>query len=262
MRIASFFPTVICLLLLLGRISLSAASPVLESDFQQANKLYEEGKYREAVMAYQKLIQTGDYSAPLLFNLGNAFYKSAEFGRARACYWLAREIDPRDAATQANLRLISQSAGPEPGTWWERLIGLLRWFSLNEWTIVMAAGIWIWLGLLTTGQLRPDWVPHMRRYKILFTLVLVGIGIGFALTVYDRCVVRAVMVQPQAEVRRGPIQESQVFYTLANGSAVRILDQQDDWLQIADYTSRPGWLLGHQLVVLRPGVLSTNLFLR
>ena len=65
---------------------LLARTEISGSAFESANKLYEEGKYSEAATAYARLLQTGETSPALYFNLGNAFFKSGQIGRAIAAF--------------------------------------------------------------------------------------------------------------------------------------------------------------------------------
>ena len=110
-------------------VSSPAQSPggVSATAFDSANKLYEEGKFAEAVSAYEKLAQSGETSAALYFNLGNAFFKSGQIGRAVAAYRTAEQLTPRDPDVRANLQFArNQAQGPtlSPGRW-QRWLGRL-----------------------------------------------------------------------------------------------------------------------------------------
>src|SRR5262249_51400407 len=99
--------------------------------FDAANRLYEQGKFTDAAAAYQKLLQTGKTSPAVYFNLGNAYFKSGQMGRAVAAYRQAELITPRDPDVRANLQFArNQIQGPTismPG--WQRWLNKL---SLNE----------------------------------------------------------------------------------------------------------------------------------
>src|SRR6266699_3597580 len=87
--------------------------------FDQANSLYEEGKFTEAAAAYEKMLQQGRASPALYFNLGNAFFKAGQVGRAVLNYRLAERLAPRDPDIRANLKFarsrVATSATPTPG---------------------------------------------------------------------------------------------------------------------------------------------------
>ncbi|MBT8318614.1 MAG: tetratricopeptide repeat protein, partial [Gramella sp.] len=43
--------------------------------FEEANSAYQSGNYQDAVKAYEKILENGEVSAELYYNLGNAHYK-------------------------------------------------------------------------------------------------------------------------------------------------------------------------------------------
>ena len=141
-----------CLLLALPAVPSRAA--LSDAAFESANKLYEEGKFAEAASAYEKVLQGGQTSAALCFNLGNAFFKSGQIGRAIAAYRQAERLAPRDPDLRANLQFArNQTQGPTLApSRWQRWLGRL---TLNEWTVLAAAAVWLWLLLLAVLQWRP-----------------------------------------------------------------------------------------------------------
>ena len=80
---------------------LSVRGDIATPTFESANKLYEEGKFGDAALAYEKLAGAGQSSAALYFNLGNAFLRAGQIGRAIAAYRQAGRITPRDPDVRA-----------------------------------------------------------------------------------------------------------------------------------------------------------------
>src|SRR4051794_22052104 len=78
MRLQTFL---MVLMVCLGSFSTARAADDA-SDFEQANKFYEQGKYADAISAYDKLLQNGKASEAIYFNRGNAYFKTGELGRA------------------------------------------------------------------------------------------------------------------------------------------------------------------------------------
>src|SRR2546427_2699979 len=110
-----------------------AASP--NAEFEQANKLYEQGKFKQAAAAYQSLIDRGAESPTIYYNVGNAWYKAGQNGRAVAAYLHAERLAPRDPNVRFNLGFVRNKVNvgkPTTGTVLQRA---LRHLSLNEWTI-------------------------------------------------------------------------------------------------------------------------------
>ncbi|MCL4856251.1 MAG: tetratricopeptide repeat protein, partial [Flavobacteriales bacterium] len=70
----------------------SVADPNIK--FTEANKLYAEAKYREAIEVYNELIKSDHLSAEIYYNLGNANYKLDEIAAAILNYEKALKLKP------------------------------------------------------------------------------------------------------------------------------------------------------------------------
>jgi tetratricopeptide (TPR) repeat protein len=227
---------------------LKAASEPGGAAFDSANKLYEQGKFAEAASAYEKMAQTRQASAAVYYNLGNAFFKAGQIGRAIAAYNAAEKITPRDPDLRANLQFArNQVQGPthtQPA--WQRWLTKI---SLNEWAVLAAALLWIWFLLLILLQWRPSLKPSLRLYVAV---------LGIAVLVVCACVVivwrgnqpgeAGVVVTREAVVRQGPLDESQTAFTLHDGAEIQVLDRKDDWLQVTTDPRRIGWVHRDQVL--------------
>lgn len=248
----SLFPLLLWLCVL-GRLPLFANDA--DSGFESANKLYEQGKFTEAVALYQGILQTGRVSAALYFNLGNALFKSGQVGRAILNFRLAQQLAPRDPDIRANLQFArnSVSAGGSRATdRWRRWIHRL---TLNEWTAVTVAALWLWFGLLVAGQLRPGFKRSLRGYTAITGATVLLLGSGLGLAFQDRFhTLWAVVIAPETVVRYGPLEESQSHYKLRDGAEVVVTDRQNGWLEVVDSVGRKGWLRQDQVASVRESV--------
>lgn len=68
-----------------------------------ADSAYNAGKYEEAVGMYEAIVRLQGVSAASLYNLGNAYVQSGDYGRAMLCYERARRLDPSDGRIRNNL---------------------------------------------------------------------------------------------------------------------------------------------------------------
>jgi len=221
------------------------------AEFDQGNKLYEEGKYSEAAAVYEKAVKAGQVSAALCFNLGNALFKAGQSGRALVWYRRAEALSPRDPDVQANLQFVRKNVagGVNSRNWRARLQKL----NLNEWTLLTVAALWLWFVLLALREWKPKLRPALRGYTSTVGLGGALLGVCLAIVWYDYThTTPAVVVVAEAVVRRGPLDESQSFYTLRDGSEITVLDEKNDWLQVIDQSKRIGWLRRDQVMVVRP----------
>ena len=250
LRIWRSIPCFCLLALLLLALPVSARADLTSPAFDAANRLYDGGKFSEAAEAYEKLTQSGQTSATLYFNLGNAFFKSGQIGRAIAAYHQAEKITPRDPDLRANLRFArNQVQGPTlSSTRWQLFLGRM---TLNEWTLLATSLIWLCLVLLAGVQWRPGWKPVLRSY-LLALGIAAGLSCACLAAAYSeaRSWQVAVVTAHDASVRNGTLEESPTNFTVHDGAELRVLDQKDDWLQVSTAANRIGWIRRSQTIVL------------
>ena len=245
----AFVRTAILLVCLLMRFSTFAATPSAPVTFDAANKLYYEGKFADAAAAYDRLLQSGQRSAPLYFNLGNAFFKSGQVGRAIAAYRQAQLLTPRDPDIRANLQFArNQVQGPTlPSTAWQRWSGRL---SLDEWTLLAAGSLWLFLLLLALLQWRPRLARPFRNGALALGLATLFLCSCLGAIAYENQSNRiAIVVAPDAVVRVGPLDTAPNAFTVHDGAELRVLDQREDWLQVTTGPQRNGWVQRQQVLV-------------
>ncbi len=235
-------------------ITAAAATPT--EAFDAANKLYFEGKFAQSAAAYQKLIETQSPTATLYYNLGNACFKAGQDGRAIAAYLRALQLNPRDPNVRFNLKFVREKVtGSDAlvGSPWKRMLASL---TLNEWTLLCAAVFWGWFLLMMLRELRPTLRQSLRMY-----VVLAASGTGFLalclVAAYNQSSIpTAVIIQPEAIVRQGPLERSPVAFKLRDGIEVTVQDQQEisdqgqkqTWLRVEAPGHRVGWVKRGEVV--------------
>ena len=239
-RRATPFHSGICLLLLFTA-SCQLHADFASTEFERANKLYEQNKYADAVTAYDNLIANGKVSAAIFFNRGNAFFKQNQIGKSIASYRLAEKMAPRDPEVRANLQFARNQAGSAmPKA--ERWKNWLNRLTANEWTALAAIAFWSLFTLLAVAQ----WRTELKRTLSKFIFALAGIvfllAIPLALSIqgfYSSDV--AIVTAREAVVRNGPLDESQIAFRAGDGAELSVLDSKGDWLQVGD-GRRVGWV--------------------
>ncbi|MBN2505413.1 MAG: tetratricopeptide repeat protein [Verrucomicrobia bacterium] len=227
------------------------------SAFDAANQLYFEGRFAEAAAAYERMIDAGRASGVVWYNLGNAWYKAGQPGRAIAAYLRARELNPRDPDLRFNLRFVREKVTgrdvrADPA--WRRV---LRALTLNEWSRLWAAVFWGWFVLLMLRELRPAWRKPLHTASALAGTATVLLAIALTAAWRLSRVPTAVVIRTEAVVRQGPLERSPVAFKLRDGSELVVQDQQEivdqgrtqQWLRIQDAGGRMGWLRRDEVVV-------------
>jgi tetratricopeptide (TPR) repeat protein len=222
----------------------------MAADFSAANKLYAEGKFSDAAIAYEKIIQGGVVSAPILFNAGNAEFKADHLGKAITAYRQAELLTPRDAELHANLAFVRnqvQGAMLRESRWQNWVNSL----SLNEGTLLTVGFFWLTFVLLVIRQLRPVLVPRLSGLTRLAAILTIVSGAVLALQAanhFKQSV--AVVTDSEATARSGPFDEAQASFTAKDGAELSVIDHHDDWVQVANGAGKIGWLNRKQVAVL------------
>jgi tetratricopeptide (TPR) repeat protein len=237
---------VVAIVILLAGVTGFAAD--IAGGFDAANRLYEQGKFAEAASAYEQLVQSGKVSSALYFNLGNAFFKSGQAGRAVAAYRVAQRIAPRDPDVRANLQFARERIkGPVISTTF--LQRALTALTLNEWAALAAIVLWLWLGLLVLIQFRPDLKPSVRNFIWIGGVVTI-VAFGCLAAAWPlHSAETAIVVVKDAAIHNGPLEESPSDTTVHDGVEMSVLDTENDWLQVQVGSQRVGWVKRDQVLV-------------
>ncbi|HEY5297844.1 MAG TPA: tetratricopeptide repeat protein [Verrucomicrobiae bacterium] len=238
------------------------------SDFSTANKLYAEGKFSDAANLYEKILASGKTSPNLLFNYGNAEFKSGNLGKAIAAFRRAELLAPRDSEIRANLNFVRNQVQDATvrESFWQNWLGN---FSLNEWAVCAAILFWLTFILLAARQIlverasrpfdgqmkRTGRMPMpLQSRGTLFTLILLTI---FCIAILSVQAVNHFSKQTAVAIsastaRSGPFDDAQNTFAVHDGAEFSVLDRHADWVQIADGTGKIGWLPTKQVEIL-PG---------
>ncbi len=260
--------TFLVLALVLVSISTRRTQPVDAQAVNVANQLYEVGHYREAAQMYEQFVSQGIIDSSVFYNLGNAYYKMGDLGKAILNYQQAAQLNPRDADVRANLELARRQVGVmvpagAPGPL-DSLVDWSRyWVTVDELAII-ALGMWFSFSLffITYRITRPGSLKTGLHYAIWATLLLVAIS-GFTLgaRLYkDISLNEGVVVSPTVSVSSNPSAENVTGIQLPGGTAVNLIEVRGDWARMAlpDRTIE-GWIPVESVVPVATPVVSTGL---
>ncbi|SRX52544.1 SH3 domain-containing protein [Aequorivita sp. CIP111184] len=221
-----------------------------ESLFEQGKELYKNGKYQQAITSWMQILDKGEHSAELYFNLGNAQYKLNHIGPSVYYYEKALQLSPNDADIKNNLAFAENaridSIEPLPKTvfskWYHSISSI---FSFEGWAIFAVALSIFFVALF----LFYFFAFTERRKRLLFvSSMFVGIILIASLTMafftysdYSKNQ-PAVIFANEIEVKTEPSLGSNVAFTLHEGTKVQILAQDGNWYRITLADGKDGWI--------------------
>jgi len=225
-----------------------------EEIFEKGNEHYRAGRFNDAVKEYESVVGQGYVSAPLLFNLGNACYRSGNTARAILWFERAARLDMGDPDIEFNLRLASSRIidriEPLPElfllTWIRSLAGLT---SLSTSVILLMIAWVLVFGLLALVNLmHGSTLNTVFRWGILAALVCVVVFafvVGFqAQDVTDRS--EAIITERSVTAKNSPDAESLDAFVIHEGLKVRMSDNVGDWTRITLADGKVGWILAKE----------------
>ncbi len=99
------------ILILLVTVFTSSASSVIA----QADSAYMRDDYAQAVKLYTEAIDNEGSSTLLYYNLGNAYYRMGQLGKAIVCYERALRLDPTNNDAKTNLEFVNSKITDQAG---------------------------------------------------------------------------------------------------------------------------------------------------
>ena len=246
------------ILFLLLIITNTIASQTTSESFASANNLYKNEKFEQAITLYKKIELQGFVSSELYYNLGNSYYKINKVGPSIYYYEKALKLNPLNEDVKNNLvfakRLALDNIEELPKTVFQKFNkNYLQKLSYNQWAIIVVlfsflASVFF---LLFYFAITP---AQKRFYFSISSLSFMLLIISFLITYqqYSNTInnKEAIVFVEKTEVRNSPTLNSEVVFTLHEGTKVLVLDLVDDWKKIKLKDGKLGWIIADEIKML------------
>jgi tetratricopeptide (TPR) repeat protein len=242
MKRSLFYPSLGCVFLAL-LLCFAGKVHAQEADaFARANQEFAAGRFGEALDLYNGLVNRGEMSAALFYNIGNTWYRSGDLGQAILNYERALVLEPHHPEAEANLRLVRDKARAlelrqNPV---ERAVG--RGTSA-QYAIAVAVSFWVAAFALA------GWLLARRRSSTLVAIlslsVLLLAGCGYALYLLETGAnggALAIVTAKTTEARLATADNAGTVLALPPGSEINILSTRGDWSYAALPNNLRGWI--------------------
>ncbi len=218
--------------------------------FDQANKLYQQEQYAEAIARYLEIISAGYESWQLYYNLGNAYYKSRQIGRAILYYERAARLNPKNEDIQFNLQLANLSVVDKivipPQFFLSRWIeGIKMMWGIQTLTYILIALYLLGAALIILYILvRKRGIQRLVSIGLVPTIVLlVLITLILIVRVQEHNSIQdAIILANKIEVLSSPDEQATELFALHEGVKVRVEDIRQNWARIRLADGKVGWV--------------------
>jgi tetratricopeptide (TPR) repeat protein len=216
----------------------------------QGNEMYRNGNYDIAVDYYGIALSSGLSNADLYYNIGNAYYRTGQMGRAILNYERALRLNPGMKDAKANLALANSRTA-------DRITELPRIF-IARWVDDLCTSVrpatWriIWLCLLaiiglSVVALRLAPTIALRKTGLVAAIVSTILIIIVTLLLIgstNRYNARrdAIIMEPSIVLKASPEDKSTDKMILHEGTKVHILDKSlSGWYRVTIADGTTGW---------------------
>ena len=226
------------------------------STYNEANALYRQGEFRKAAGRYEEVVSRGVRNGNVFFNLGNAYFKAGETGRAILAYERALRLMPDDEDVLANLRFVNavkEDKSPDDDLNLATRILSSGYRLLSADVLAVSGSVCLFL-LAAAAVIRL--LSASRRSLWIGLLVLAGMGFcgsGALLTyrVYtESSVSEAIVIADEVRGRSGPGDDYLLVFTIHEGTKVTIERMEDRWYLVRLPNGIGGWLPGTAMEII------------
>jgi len=221
-----------------------------DTTFENANAAYNAGQFEKAVMLYKQILESGQHSAELYFNLGNSYYRLNLVGESIFYFEKAKQLQPTDEDINVNSSFAQNMAIDAvevlPKSQVTQLKdSIIELFSQEGWAyfIVLLA----WLLVLFWGLYLWSKIPFIKRTFFVSSLVLALFLIGSLFIAVIKSANTAdttygILFNEKMEVWAEPNSRAEVLFLLHEGTKVQMLDELQDWQKIRIANGSEGWI--------------------
>ena len=205
--------------------------------FVKALELFDEAKkpedYLESARLFESILKDGFQSGVVYYNLGNAYYRAGEYGRAILNYRKAKFFRPRDPYLAANLQqAISMAPGrlvEKPKPWWNHVLFWNEWISNATKIGLVGFG----LSLAAVFAFCAVWFRRrVFTWIAVATLVVFGaMGVDVAINSPDISGVKRAVIVGDTIARKGTGANYEPAFdkALMDGAELTVLSETADW---------------------------------
>ena len=216
----------------------------------KGNDAYSMGQYQGALDNYLEIEKMGYESYKLYYNMGNAWYKLGNMGKAILYYEKALKLDPAGKDAMNNLQIaklhtldkIDQVPEFVLATW---IKGVRNKLSSNAWGYICLGFLALMFILLLMFKHAPTTGARKTSFILACVAALFSIfALHFSISLKREATLQdsAIVMVPVSNVKSAPNSTGNNLFILHEGSQVEILEQAGKWCRVEIADGRQGWI--------------------
>ena len=217
--------------------------------FFEANQACRNHQFQHAIDGYVRLIENGYDNGHVYYNLGNAYFRLGDLGRAILAFERARLLIPRDGDLSFNLS-HARNQLQDAAVAFQRpsLNGFLGLDSLNRYETFLGFALLniLFFALLCIRLfIKTEWI----YYLTIFLAILISIAMGIVAWQWYAWASdnRGVILSEEVVVQAGPDLKDTALFKLHAGTLVHVERTENDWTLLQLSKDKRGWVESKQL---------------
>lgn len=238
--------------------SISLFSFSQEATFKDANTLYNNGKYNEAIDSYMHILETKTHSAELYFNLGNAHYKLNNIAPSIYYYEKALQLNPNDKDIQNNIafarNMTIDAIDTVPEVGFSKIIkSVVNAAKADTWAKIAVISVFCFVILFLIYYF--SFRTIIKRIAFITSVLSIGLLIFSVIMAYQKSLIDsknnpAIVFASETRAKTDPNKSSEEVFRLHEGTKVQVLETYEDWTKIQLSDNTAGWIPSQDIKLL------------
>lgn len=200
----------------------------------RGDSAYSADNYALAESLYLQALKSDGSSSLLFYNLGNAYYRQGNLGKAIVNYERALKLDPTNSDARANLDFVNSritdkqiDSGSYMESIWNGTVGM---FHADTWAIIALVLFAIFLGAVAAYIFSSTIILKKASFfggLIVFVVTVAAVIISFAAANRVNSDNYAIVLPPSSQLSTSPREarsQSEQAFLLHEGTKVEIVD--------------------------------------
>ena len=211
----------------------------------EAVKYYNDGDFLKSVALMESIASTGIVNGKLFYNLGNAYFKAGNTGKAILWYERALKLIPNDPDLKFNFSyaegFVKDKTEDKTFTvykilfFWKQLFGrtLIQWAGISLFFL-------LWLMIIFQMIKGRKLIKIHTGITFILSIILIFTSVyDFYADTYKR---KAVILHEKVYVRSGLTSDSTELFILHIGTRVSVDDERKGYVKIRFSDDKIGWI--------------------
>jgi tetratricopeptide (TPR) repeat protein len=227
--------------------------------FDEANALYNDASYTEALEKYKTILDSGEHSAELYFNIANAHYKLNHIAPSIYYYEKALLLKPNDKDIQNNIAFARNmtvdaiDSVPEVGI--SKIIkNITNTMSFDAWAKTAIVCIMLFVMLFIAYYF--TYSTSKKRFAFVASNVSLLLAIGSLVFAFHKFKLvnndqPAIVFAQETKIKSEPNLRSSEAFILHEGTKVQVLDTVSNWKKIKLSDGKTGWIMNDDIKMVK-----------